>query len=136
MAVRFVITLVFSILVAIFAIQNSSSVVISFLFAKFSISQALIILISAVLGAVIVMLLGTIKQIKSNLKIRNLSKEFTKLQEENKSLKERIEQLSQDSEKRKEKDNKVLEEHRENSVQEEIKEHNEINIIEDESNKE
>jgi lipopolysaccharide assembly protein A len=90
MAIRFVLSLVCAILVAIFALQNSGSVEVSFLFAKFSISQALVILFSTIIGAIIVMILAAISQIKLNLKIRNSSKTIARLQEENKLLSEKV----------------------------------------------
>lgn len=99
MTTRFVLSLLFALLVTIFAIQNAVTVTINFLFAEFDISQALVILISAVLGAGIVLLLGTIKQIKSNLKLRNLSKTVAKLEEENKVLKGENESLKKNIEK-------------------------------------
>lgn len=95
MALRFIVSLAFAILVAVFAIQNSSSVTIKFLFAQFNTSQALIILISAIVGAVIVLFLAAITQIKLNLKIKNSAKTISKLEEENKLLTQRIEQLTE-----------------------------------------
>lgn len=97
MTLRFVISLLFALLVAIFALQNSMSVTINFLFAEFTISQALVILISAVFGAIFVLFLGTIKQIKSNMKIRTLTKTANMLEEENKILKEQIEQNTENA---------------------------------------
>lgn len=96
MAVKFVISMVFAILVAIFALQNSSNVDINFLFAKFSISQALVILISAIIGAIIVMILATITQIKQNMKIKASSRTIMALEEENKLLSDRILALTKD----------------------------------------
>jgi len=98
MQIRFIISLIFSIIVALFAILNSSNVVVNFLFAKYTISQALVILISAILGAVIVMLLGTIKQVKLNLKVRSLSKTVEKLEVENKALNEKVAALEVEKE--------------------------------------
>lgn len=88
----FIISLIFAILVAVFAVQNSGSVVISFMFAEFNISQALVILISAALGAIIVMLLGFIKQIKLKLKIKEQLKRIKNLEEENKLFNNKIEE--------------------------------------------
>ncbi|WP_099191373.1 LapA family protein [Tepidibacter mesophilus] len=93
MQLGFIISLIFAILVALFAVQNSGSVVISFLFAEFNISQALVILISAALGAIIVMLLGFIKQIKLKLKIKEQSKKIKSLEEENKLCNNKIEEF-------------------------------------------
>lgn len=92
MTIRFVISLLFAILVAIFAMQNSMSVTINFLFVEFTISQALVILISAVFGAIIVLFLGTITQIKANMKIRNLTKKINVLEEEKKALSNKIDE--------------------------------------------
>ncbi|WZL72330.1 LapA family protein [Clostridiaceae bacterium 35-E11] len=94
MAVRFIVSLFFAILVALFAIQNASAVAINIFFATYTVSQALVILISAILGGIIVLLLGLVKQIKLNLKIKSTSKMITKLEEENKVLKQQIEALS------------------------------------------
>lgn len=88
----FIISLIFAILVAVFAIQNSGSVVISFMFAEFNISQALVILVSAALGAIIVMLLGFVKQIKLKLKIKEQLKRIKSLEEENKLHNNKIEE--------------------------------------------
>ncbi|CAH2213063.1 LapA family protein [Tepidibacter aestuarii] len=97
----FIISLISAILVALFAIQNSSSVAISFLFAEFNISQALIILISAALGAIIVMLLGFIKQIKLKLKIKEQLKKIKNLEEENKLCQNKIEEFKNNSDEKK-----------------------------------
>lgn len=94
MAVRFIISLFFAILVALFAIQNASAVEINIFFATYTVSQALVILISAILGGIIVLLLGLVKQIKLNLKVKSTSKAIAKLEEENKGLKEQIEALT------------------------------------------
>jgi len=114
MTTRFVISLIFAVLVAVFALQNSMTVTINFLFAEFAISQALVILISAVFGSIIVLFLGTIKQIKSNMKIRNLTKTINALEAENKVLKDKTEES-------KESHDKI--------------ENNEVEIINDDENK-
>jgi len=75
MEFKFIISLLFAVLVAIFAIQNAGSVEINFLFTKFTVSQAVVILGSTIVGAIIVLLLSLIKQIKQNMKIKHLNKE-------------------------------------------------------------
>lgn len=87
---KFVCSLIFAVIVAIFALQNAVDVTVKFLFAEFTISQALIILISTVIGAVIVLLLGMVKQIKVNKQIKDLIKENDKFKEENQRLEEQI----------------------------------------------
>ena len=64
MQARFILSLLFATIVAIFALKNANEVLIDFIFNKVYISQALIIFISAILGAVIVAILGSIKIFK------------------------------------------------------------------------
>lgn len=91
---KFIVSLIFAIIVAIFAIQNAGSVEVRFFFSEFTISQAVVILGSAIIGAIIVVLLGLIKQIKQNLKIKQLNKEVDLLKTENISLKEKVDELN------------------------------------------
>ena len=94
MEVRFIISLLFSALVAAFAIQNADSVSIRFLLYKFNISQAIVILGSAILGAIIVVFLGLIKQIRQGMKIKQLTKEITKLTEEKNMFQMKLEETT------------------------------------------
>lgn len=91
---KFIISLIFAVLVAIFAIQNAGNVEVKFFLANFTISQAVVILGSAIIGAIIVLLLGLIKQIRLNLKIKQLTKEIDSLKKDNHSLQARIDELS------------------------------------------
>ncbi|MFA5576423.1 MAG: LapA family protein [Tissierellaceae bacterium] len=90
---KFIISLLFAVVVAIFAIQNAASVEINFLFAKFTISQAVVILGSTILGALITVLIGIVKQIKQGSTIKQLRREKEDLEKENLSLVERIDEL-------------------------------------------
>lgn len=94
MEFKFIISLLFSVLVAIFAIQNAGNVEINFLFTKFTISQAVVILGSTIIGALIVLLLGFIKQIKQNMKIKQLNKEIEMLTEERNKLQDKMNEYS------------------------------------------
>lgn len=94
MEFKFIISLLFAVLVAIFAIQNAGNVEINFLFTKFTISQAVIILCSAIVGAIIILLLGLVKQIRQNMKIKQLNKEIEMLTEERDNLQAQIEEYS------------------------------------------
>lgn len=91
---RFIVSLLFAILVSLFAIQNSSVVPINFFFAEFNVSQALVILISVVIGSIIIMLLEVIRRIKLNHKIKGLNKTIQELEEQNSQLKQKVEELS------------------------------------------
>ena len=80
---RFILSLGFSIVIALFAIANAGSVRINFIFAIYEVSQAIVILLSAIVGAVIVMLLSIVKNIKLKMKINNQEKVIAELQREN-----------------------------------------------------
>lgn len=107
MEFKFIISLLFAVLVAIFAIQNSGSVEINFLFANFTISQAVIILCSTIVGALIVLLLGLVKQIKQNMKIKQLNKEIEMLTEEKDKLQAKVDEYSLASAEEEEKEQKT-----------------------------
>ncbi|WFA07787.1 LapA family protein [Tissierella sp. Yu-01] len=94
MEFKFIVSLIFAILVAIFAIQNAGYVEVRFFFGHFTISQAVVILISAVVGALIVLLLGLIKQIRQNLKMKQLSKEIELLKIEKNQLRSKLDELN------------------------------------------
>lgn len=87
LGLKFIIALILSLFVALFAIQNSGTVEISVLFGKYTISQALVIIISAIAGASVVLFLGTIQQVKLNMKLKSSAKNVSKLEEEIKILK-------------------------------------------------
>ena len=55
---KFIVSLIFAVIVSIFAIQNAGSIEVRFFFANFRISQAVVILGSTIIGAIIVLLLG------------------------------------------------------------------------------
>lgn len=65
----FIFSLIFAALVAIFALANADKVAINLLFTDVFISQAMVIFVSTILGAVIMALLGMFKSFK--LKKRN-----------------------------------------------------------------
>ncbi len=90
---KFVISLIFAVLVAIFAIQNAPAVQVSFFIWQISISQAIVILISAVIGALIVFLLGLIKQVKQNLKVKQLNKEIEALKSEKEDIQAELDEM-------------------------------------------
>jgi len=73
MRIWFVFSLFFSILIAIFSVLNSNVVLIKLYWIDYQLSQSLVILFSAVLGAMIATFLGIISRIRSTLKIRELN---------------------------------------------------------------
>lgn len=87
---KFVLALIFALIVAVFAIQNAEAVDISFLTMDLSISQALVILISAAFGALVVLLLSLVRWIKCQSKIKSQAKTISSLEQENKQLKMKL----------------------------------------------
>jgi lipopolysaccharide assembly protein A len=85
---KFVLVLIFSLLVAVFTMQNAEAVNVQFLTFEFTqVSQALVILISAVAGALIALLLGTIRWVKDKTRLMNSKKSIAGLETQVKQLK-------------------------------------------------
>ena len=82
-----VLSLLFALVVALFAMQNSSTIQVSFLTWEITTSVALVTLGAAALGAIVVGLLGSVKQVGQSLKIRNLQGRIKRMEEELDSLK-------------------------------------------------
>ncbi|MGE5629343.1 MAG: lipopolysaccharide assembly protein LapA domain-containing protein [Solirubrobacterales bacterium] len=76
MQIWFIISLVFSLIIALFAALNSDVVTIRLIFAKYQLSQSLVIILSAAIGAIIAIFLGLFSKIKTKLKIRELNNEI------------------------------------------------------------
>jgi putative membrane protein len=89
---RFIVALIGAVVVAIFAIQNATGVEVSIFLWKCTMSQALIILISAGLGAVISLFLGLFRFIKTSLKLKKAMRTIALLEQENTDLKKQIEE--------------------------------------------
>ena len=95
----FVMSLLFAVIIAIFAVLNSDVVTIQLIFKKVELSQSVIILGSAAIGAIIAVFFGVFSKVKSSLKIRELKGEIKeletsleKIQNENQALSESISQ--------------------------------------------
>jgi len=82
MQVIIVVSMVFSILIAFFAVQNAGVVDVNFLWYKVSLSQAVIILCSALFGVLIMLPFDITRVIKYRLKLKELSGENMRLKEE------------------------------------------------------
>lgn len=76
MQIWFVISLLFSALITLFAVLNSDIVMIRLFWANIELSQSLVILMSAASGAIITIFLGIFGKIKARLKIRELNNEL------------------------------------------------------------
>lgn len=82
----FIFSLLFAIMVAVFALKNANKVLIDFIFGKVNISQALVILISAILGAVIVAIMGSVKNFKLKKDNKELNKKLESIKKEKNEL--------------------------------------------------
>ncbi|MCK8058524.1 MULTISPECIES: lipopolysaccharide assembly protein LapA domain-containing protein [unclassified Fusibacter] len=89
-----VIILLCSIGIAVFAILNAGAVPVNLIFTKVNVSAALVILISASLGAIIVYFLDTVSRMKSKKSKKEFEKMLLKMTNENQQLKEQIEDLN------------------------------------------
>lgn len=90
MQLTYIFALIFSVIVALFAILNAQAVTVDFFFDEFQISLALVILISALAGAIILGFLGLFKQIKFGFKIRDVQHRNKKLEEQVKELEAKL----------------------------------------------
>lgn len=82
--------LVFSLIVAIFAIQNTVMVTVQFLTMQASVSLVLVILGSAVVGALALFFLSLFRQVGSWMTIRQLTHQKEELEKQVKRLEEKL----------------------------------------------
>lgn len=80
MQIWFICSLVFALIVALFAVLNSDVVTINLLWTKYELSQSIVILLSAVFGAIVASFIGVFSKIKSSLKIRELKHTIKQLE--------------------------------------------------------
>lgn len=78
--------LVFSLVIAVLAIANNQPVEINYLFGRSELSAVVIILGSAVLGALVIFILSIYGNVKKSLQLRNMRNELKNLQEKIQSL--------------------------------------------------
>lgn len=91
--VYWIVALLFALMVAIFAIQNAEVVDIRFLGWQFqNISLVLVILGSTAIGALLLFILGTIKQVPMTFKLKEAEGRIRKLESQLKELQEQLQQ--------------------------------------------
>jgi lipopolysaccharide assembly protein A len=76
MQIWFVISLLLSLIVAVFAVLNSDIVTIRFFSVNYQLSESLVILIAAALGAIITIFLGLFSKLKTSLRTMELNNEI------------------------------------------------------------
>ncbi len=75
-----IITLLFSIVIAVFAILNAAPIRVNLIFSKVEISAALVILISAALGALLIYSIDVVTKMKSTKTVKGLEKDLQEAQ--------------------------------------------------------
>ena len=83
-----ILALLFSLIVAVFALVNNELVVVNFLFASVEISLVLLILGSAAAGAVIMVFLSLVRHVQVGFQMRDLKKKVAVLEEDLKAKEE------------------------------------------------
>ncbi len=90
MQIYLIFALAFSLLVAIFAVQNTETVVVKFLTFQFPVSLVLVILGSAIIGASTLFFFGLFKQVGAWMKIRQLNHQKEELEQQLKDLDSKV----------------------------------------------
>ena len=93
MQVGIIIALLFSLLIALFAILNKEVVEINYLLGSASMSVVIVILVSALMGAGVVGVLSLVGYIKSRLRFREHNSKLRKMEDKVEYLKERETEL-------------------------------------------
>lgn len=80
MQVGFIVILIIAIFVAIFAIQNGTPVPVDLFLARFEMPLAVVMMICLILGAVIVLVLGTTRQFKKRSETKEMKNKLKTLE--------------------------------------------------------
>ena len=80
MQLGFILSLLFAIVIALFAVLNSEVVTIRLVFGQFQMSQSVVILVSAAIGAAVVFCLGLVNRLKQLVKMRELKNQIKVLE--------------------------------------------------------
>lgn len=83
---QFILFILLSILVAIFAITNAEVIRVQLFFWSFQLSGSLVILISVALGACLVLLFGIYRSLKTRSTIKDLEKNLNSLKTQHEAL--------------------------------------------------
>ena len=82
MQLNVVLTLIFAIFIATFALFNASVVTVNFFFVKLELSLAIVIIASALIGALVIWFFDAFKKLRTNKQIKDLSKKNTELEKQ------------------------------------------------------
>lgn len=108
MQLGFILVLIVSIFIAIFAIQNGSPVPIDLFLARYEVPLAVVMMICLVCGAVIALALGTFRQVKKSSVNKELKNRVKTLETEKEELLKSAEAVSSELETLKNSNNILL----------------------------
>ncbi len=93
MQIGFIVILIMAIFVAIFAIQNGTPVPIDLFFARYEMPLAVIMMICLILGAIMVLILGTTRQFKKRSEQKELKNKIKTIEGEKTQIETNIKTL-------------------------------------------
>ncbi|MBE0449649.1 MAG: DUF1049 domain-containing protein [Clostridia bacterium] len=93
MQIYIVLSLIFGILITLFAIFNSAVVAVNFFFTELQIPLALVIIASALIGAVTMLIFDTFRRIRSGKNLKDMTKKANGFEKEIASKDETIHKL-------------------------------------------
>lgn len=96
MQFNFILSMIFALFVAIFAIVNSEPVTINLFFKTINSNMAVVIFFSTGLGGLIVFLFNTVTSFKKNREIKSVSKEKSSVEVELEKAKETIDKYEKE----------------------------------------
>ena len=96
MQIGFIAILIIAIFVAIFAIQNGTPVPMDLFFARYEMPLAVIMMICLILGAVMVLILGTTRQFKKRSEYKELKNRIKTLEGEKAQIETNIKTLEKE----------------------------------------
>ncbi len=76
-----ILALIFSLIIAIFAIANQHPIIINYLYGRTEVSAIVVILGAAILGALVIFMINLVKNIRTRLQLRSLRSEINQLKE-------------------------------------------------------
>ena len=94
---HFILTLIGSILIIIFALTNATAVTVQLFFWRFDTSLALIIFLSAAIGAILAVLFGASKQFSRSKELKKINADNQRFASENSDLQAQIKTLKDEN---------------------------------------
>ena len=98
MQITFILSMIFAVIISIFALANAAPVTISLIFDSYKLSQAVVILVSAVIGAMAVFLLNLVSKAKSLMKNKSLTKQIKELEKKLNNCQDQLKLTSKEEE--------------------------------------